>query len=266
MPPPALPTLDALQELLASGEVSERAYVDGALRMYWARAESEQRGPITRLHEAVKLEARRAHASLRAEIAVGRARGAALEQRFMAVPPREREHYVEEVLGLAYPPLDEPALERELIGYQPSGFDELSFAFEAVQLSAGQRFLDLGSGLGKAVLLADLLRGARAHGIEQDARLCAGAERAAADLGCRATFLHADIRQVELDEADVVFMYLPFTGQVLRGVLERLLRPAGAAARKPPRFLCSAALDESAYPELQPVGPARSWLHVYAWR
>jgi hypothetical protein len=158
-------------------------------------------------------------------------------------------------------------LERELIGYQPSGFDEITFAFEAVQLSQGQRFVDLGSGLGKAVLLADLLCGATACGIEQNGLLCAEAARAAAELGCQAaSFVHGDARLVELAEADVVFMFLPFTGQALRGVLERLLRPGTPSMAGPPRFLCCAALDESAYPELRRVGPARSWLHVYAWR
>jgi hypothetical protein len=97
--------------------------------------------------------------------------------------------------------------------------------------------------------------------------LCDEAERARDLLGCRSTrFVRADVRRVELGAADVVFMYLPFTGQVLRGVLERLLRAPRAPGQSPPRFLCCGALDEGAYPELRRVGPARSWLHVYAWR
>jgi hypothetical protein len=260
----ALPDLDALWEPLESGVGSERAFVDGVLRLHFARA-PEQRARIEELHRALKQAAHRAHVAVRAQIAAGRLRGAALAAHFLAAPAAEREHYVEEVLGIAYPPLAEAPLERELVGYQPSSYDELMFAFEAAPLHAGQRFVDLGSGLGKAVVLADLLRGAHAWGIERDARLCSEAERAAAELRCSAArFVHADVRHAELGEADVVFMYLPFTGRVLRGVLERLLRTT--AGRAPPRFLCCGALDETAYPELCRVGPARSWLHVYAWR
>lgn len=254
------------------GSGSERAFVDGVLRLRFAREEDvAQRERIAARHEELKRVAEQAHAEVRARIAAGELRGAALAAHFEAIPPAEREHYVEEVLGVAYPPLEEPALERELVGYQPSRYDEILFAFDAAALAPGQRFVDLGSGMGKAVLLAALLRGAQSCGIELDALLCREAERAASVLGCTdARFVPADVRRRELDreldDADVVFMYLPFTGQVLRGVLERLLRPQGGEGRAKPGFLCCGALDERDYPELRQVGPARSWLHVYAWR
>jgi hypothetical protein len=268
MPAPVLPELDAMGELLESGVGTDRAFVDGVLRLHFARsADRARRARIEELHEALKEAGQRAHAPARAQIAAGRLRGAVLAARIAAVPISEREHYVEELLGVAYPPLEEPPLERELVGYQPSSYEEIAFAFEAVALSPGQRFVDLGSGLGKAVLLADVLCGARAHGIEQNAVLCGEAERAAAALGCVGTrFTRADVRDVELGAADVVFMYLPFTGQVLRVVLERLLRPTPHADATAPRYLCCGALDPSAYPDLVQVGPACSWLHVYAWR
>jgi predicted RNA methylase len=221
----------------------DRAFADAMLRMGRAKEPS-----IDQLREA----ARRSHVDLRGEIAKG-LRGEALRVRFEEVPMPERDHYVEEVLGIAYPPLEEPALGRELIPYVPSGYEEIIHAFDVTKLGEGARFLDVGSGAGKVALLAALLTGATAIGVECNSALVDLAELAAAELGVSARFCRGDARAVALDEVDVVFMYLPFTGQALRDVMARLSA----------RYFCTAALDLERYGDLVPAGPSRSWLHVY---
>src|SRR6185436_401900 len=110
-------------------------------------------------------------------------------------------------------------------------------------LGPGDHFLDIGSGLGKAVMLATLLTGAASCGVERDLRLCAMAEGAARSLGLReAHFARADALELDMPQADVVFMYLPFTGTTLARVLQRLLAAGRARpARARRRFLCTAA-------------------------
>lgn len=253
--------LAELETLVKRGDSRDRAFADGVLRMRWARTRDErERAAMGELHGELRAAGLRGHAALRAEIASGATRGPALRRVFDGVALLERDHFVEEVLGVAYPPLDERAPEPELISYVPSGYDEIMHAFDATALGARDRFLDIGSGTGKVVLLAKLLTGAESAGLEHDAALVGIAARAAQELRLDgARFACGDARDAELVPADVVFMYLPFTGVTLERVMARI-------AEQRPRRLCAAALDARRHPDLVDAAPARSWLHVYAWR
>jgi protein-L-isoaspartate O-methyltransferase len=262
--------LDAMRALLERGEGRDRAFVDAMIRMRWSRARAPaERDELSELHAALRAAAIRSQAAIREEIASGALRGAPLRRRFEAVPTGERDHFVEEVLGIAYPPLDEPVLPPELIGYQPSGYDEIVHAFDATRLAPGDRLLDVGSGAGKVVMLATLLAGATSYGIERDGALVKIAEDACRDLRIAEAvcFARADAREVPVEDADVVFMYLPFSGKTLatfvNGVMERGRR---SPRRARGRFLCAGPLDLSRYRDLVAGGPPRSWLHIYAWR
>lgn len=264
-------SLAPLRDLLERGDGADRAYVDAMIRMGWARTtDPAERASLGSLHDALLHVARLRHEPLRAQISTSALRGPALRAHFDAVLSEARDHYVEEVLGIAYPPLEEhPPSEPELVAYQPSGYDEIVHAFDASALAPGDRFVDLGSGLGKAVLLAALLAGVGAVGLERDVELHRLADRAARDLGLGvdlARFEAGDARTATIADADVYFMYLPFTGAVLAHVMDRLvdrLRQSRPRARR--RFVCGGALAEGRYPELVVAGPPRSWLHVYAW-
>jgi protein-L-isoaspartate O-methyltransferase len=261
--------LDALRALLERGDGSDRAFVDSMVRMEWSRTRAaDRRAELEELHRVVEGASSSSHAALRAAISKGTARGVALRERFDQVPLFERDHFVEEVLGIAYPPLEEAALAPELTAYAPSGYDEIAHAFDITQLAPGDRFVDLGSGMGKAVMLAELLTGATSTGVELVGSLHDLAESASRGLGLReARFHHADARDVAIGDPDVVFMYLPFTGQVLATVLGRLMESGRTGAPRPRRrFLCAGALDTNRYPDLVAAGPPRSWLQVYAWR
>jgi hypothetical protein len=260
--------LATLRELLG-GEGRDRAYVDAITRMEWARTSDERRrGELQDLHVAVRASAHEKHAGIRSKIANGTLRGRALRDHFDEIALLERDHYVEEALGIAYPPLDEPALERELVSYSPSGYDEIVHALDMVELEPGDHFLDIGSGTGKAVMLAALLCDARGSGIECNRALIDLARGASAALGIdRTSFVHGDARDTAIDDADVFFMYLPFTGRALATVMSRLLDGARITRPRPRRrFLCAGAVDLARYEDLVLVGSPASWLHVYGWR
>lgn len=239
-----------LRDLIERGSAADRAFADGVIRMQ----RGEGGGPLDALHPLLRERALVVHAELRARILDG-LRGYALRVVFEMAA--ERDHFVEEVLGIAYPPLDEVTPGPEQIPYLPSGYDEILHAFETTGLAEGNVFVDLGSGLGKAVMLAELLVGAKAEGVELDRGLCGEALRAARALGLGARFTEGDARTAPLAEADVLFMYLPFTGSVLDAVLQRV-------GERRPRFLCAGSLDLTRRPWLRPVGEGRSWLQVYA--
>lgn len=238
------------------------------IRLGWSRTDDPaEQAELEQLRTATRAAARRSHAARRAQIAAGALRGAALRRCFEELPLLERDHFVEELLGIAYPPLHEPTLARDLVGYSPSGYDEIVYAFDLTQLGPGQRFLDLGCGLGKPVLLAALLTRASSVGIDCNALLCEHGQRSARELGLdEVDFRPGDARDAPLDEADVSFMYLPFTGDALSRVLARLRAQAQPSPHGRRRYLCCGALDLRRFPELELAGPARSWLHVYAWR
>lgn len=240
--------------------LEDRAFEDAKLRFAWARSRDEEsREGIRAEHRRVREAARRAHAELRKRIAAGEVRGAALRSIFEERPAASRDHFVEEVLGIAYPPLEERVLGRELVTYTPSGYAEIVHALDVTNLAAGDRFLDVGAGMGKVALLAALLRGARVVGLECDAPLVDDARVAAADLGLgddAVRFDVGDAREVALPPADVVFMYVPFTGETFAAVMNRVTAMA-------PRFVCCAPLDAERHPHWRPMGPPASWLQVY---
>jgi protein-L-isoaspartate O-methyltransferase len=259
-----------LAELIEQGNGGDRAFVDALVRMEWSRSnDAGQRAELYGLHAGLQTAALRRHADLREQIAQGRLRGVALGRLFEEAPLLERDHFVEEVLGIAYPPLEEQALvTSEHMTYAPSGYDEIAHALALTQLGPGDRFLDLGSGLGKVVMLAALLTGAESAGVECDARLCELGRTAAVALGLsNVQLLPGDAREVSSADADVVFMYQPFAGEALARVMQCLLedgRQPRARARQ--RFLCTGPLDTTRYSDLVPVGAAKSWLNVYVWR
>lgn len=83
---------------------------------------------------------------------------------------------------------------------------ELWELFERLDLGAYRHLADLGSGDGRAVLLASLLT--RATGLEADPSLVATSRGLAQELGLeRASFLLGDFRQQDLTDFDLLFIY-----------------------------------------------------------
>jgi len=249
---------------VSSSSTQDRAYADAMIRMRWLRTtDPRAQDELRAQHLELVNQALAHHGELRSDIAEGRVRGSALRKRFEDVPALERDHFVEEVFGIAYPPLELEGAKAipETVAYTPSGYEEIVHAFDQVKLGPSDHVFDIGSGLGKAPLLATLLYGARSSGLELDRTLHDHAVLAAraleVDLNLRCGDALTDIDTHD-DDANVVFMYIPFTGSILADVMSRLMQ-------KRRSFLICAALDLRAYPDLEIAGPAMSWLHVYKW-
>jgi SAM-dependent methyltransferase len=180
-----------------------------------------------------------------------------LEKRPIAL----RDHLLEEILDVAYPPLGRDALLRDAGHYAPSGLSEVLFALEHGHVGPGTTLVDLGSGFGKVVLLTALLTGADAWGLELDPALVAHAEAAAASLGLgRAHFLCADLREAELPPADVYYQFIPLDRSA--DVVARL----AVLATTRSFHVFSQPLDEKRVPFLRATGASSYWLTMYQSR
>jgi SAM-dependent methyltransferase len=247
--------LAALERLAASPDVRDRAFAAGVLSL---RRDVEDREEVAALYERVRETALAQHAAVRERIRGGTLAGRALLDHLQAVPPELRDHFVEEILDVAYPPMQEAALPRDAIPYCPSGLAEILFAIDHGGLDPGKTFVDLGSGLGKVTLLVALLTGARTCGVEIDPGLVGRARTAARSLGIEhAEFLEGDIRDAPLPSADVYYLYIPVAQS--DAVVARLAECA--AARRIRVF--SPALDLKGLPWLKRRDVASYWLAMY---
>ncbi len=207
------------------------------------------------MDDSLRLLARAA----RTEIRSGALRGAALLERLLAVPPHERDAWTDELLRLEAPPPDVADLPRGAVPYLPCGVEEIVTMVRELPLRASDELVDLGSGLGKVVMLAHLLCGARASGVEIQAPLVQGARERCAELGLDTiSFLHANAADTEL-AGSVFFLNAPFNGQLLTAVLGRLEHVAHSRAIA----VCTVGLELHGVPWLKPRSPSRVSLTLY---
>ena len=146
--------------------------------------------------------------------------------RLAAVPARERDALIEREIGLGEAPSTSPGV--EMIGYHPSGIAPIVRALCETPVNADDLVIDMGAGLGKVVRVAETL--ARTRGVERQPVL---AERARAI--CQSEIVTGDVRDVDLSDGTVFFLYLPFTGRVMVDVLEKLR----VVARHHPIVVCA---------------------------
>jgi SAM-dependent methyltransferase len=154
-----------------------------------------------------------------------------------SLPPSARDAALERYLRLG--DADDAAPGEHQIGYHPSGVAPIVRALIGAPVTADDVFVDIGSGLGKAVLLARLLTGATARGIEIQPALVHRARRAAARVGVDVYFTCDEARRADLDDGTVFFLYAPFTGPVLAEVMARI----EAVARRRAIVICALGLD-----------------------
>jgi SAM-dependent methyltransferase len=163
------------------------------------------------------------------------------QKAFLAVSVDEREAWFDDLLGIAELPVDEEALPRGCVPYLPSALSVLLSAIELGSISATDTFVDLGSGLGRALIFVHLFTGAAAQGIEIQSGLVSRAREIAASLGLpRVSTLAGDaselIRSLDTEAvASVYFLYCPFGGEHL----QKTLRALELKARGPEFRLCT---------------------------
>ena len=164
----------------------------------------------------------------RAAVIAGLLRGRDLLAAIRAVPASEREQWVDAVLGIDEPPPDEE-LPRGAVPYLPCAIDDVLAVVEAIAARQPDRatvFVDLGSGLGRVVLLVHLLAGIRTRGIEIQTSLVARARAIASALSLEVELEHADVSAIDLastaGDDTIYFLYAPFNGELLARVLAQL--------------------------------------------
>jgi len=111
----------------------------------------------------------------------------------------------------------------EQVFYQPTPVRHALAVIERSQLSANDVLVDFGSGLGQFCMLASILAGAETIGVEVEAAFIESARECAESLRLdRVRFVHCDARMADLSHGTVFHLYTPFTGSILRSVLNRL--------------------------------------------
>lgn len=131
--------------------------------------------------------------------------------------------FVDGLLGLGRAPQETQAIVPGMIGYQATPARLVLDLIARTNPSAHDVFYDIGSGLGRVVLLAGLLSPAQAKGIEFEPAYCAYAQQLAQHLHLsHVTFLNVDARQAEYTDGTVFFLYTPCIGPMLQDVLDAL--------------------------------------------
>jgi len=138
-----------------------------------------------------------------------------------------RDEIVSGVLPLREP--DEPEVPRsaEMLAYQPTPARHVVDLIARCELSCEDLLVDLGSGLGHVPLLVSMLTGNPTLGVELEPAYVGCARECADSLRIRqARFVAEDARAADLSSGTVFYLYTPFTGAILRDVLDRLRQEA----------------------------------------
>jgi hypothetical protein len=108
--------------------------------------------------------------------------------------------------------------------YIPSSTGAVMELINRVTVSRNMVVYDIGSGWGKPAMLLALLTGANVVGVDWEPSYCAKATEAAAKLNIdNARFVCADVRDVDLIDGDVFYLFHPFEGDVLEDFLDTVL-------------------------------------------
>jgi hypothetical protein len=139
--------------------------------------------------------------------------------------------HLDELLGGILPftlPDEVAAPASEMVFYQPTPARHVFDLIERTALTASDVLVDLGSGLGHVPLLAALCTDAHAVGIEREAAYVACARQCAEALDLATVeFIQQDARAADFSLGTVFYLYTPFTGSILRTVLDALRHEAG---------------------------------------
>jgi hypothetical protein len=119
------------------------------------------------------------------------------------------------------------ALAPDMVFYQPTPARHIFDAIRRLSLDQNDVLVDLGSGLGHVPLLAAICSKARCIGIELEGAYVACARQCARTLNLgNVSFIQQDVRSADFSSGTVFYLYTPFTGTILRNVLERLRQEA----------------------------------------
>lgn len=167
--------------------------------------------------------------SMRAKIISGDWSPRASQDSLAQIAFVERDAWVDRVLGIEEIPEDGESLPRGCVPYLPCSANILLQLAEGGFLQKKDAFLDIGSGVGRAAILAHLLTGASAIGVEIQPALIEVARGFAASLCLSGvSFVEGDATQMldTLSLGSMFFLYCPFSGERLLALLSSLQKIA----------------------------------------
>jgi hypothetical protein len=146
---------------------------------------------------------------------------------------KEGYDYLDELIGgvlqLQEPVAETAPLDVEMVAYQPTPARHVLDLIRRTELTERDVLVDLGSGLGHVPLLVAICTGARSVGVELEATYVDCARRSTLALNLNnVTFVQQDVRAADLLGGTVFYLYTPFTGTILRAVLDSLRREAAS--------------------------------------
>lgn len=143
----------------------------------------------------------------------------------LAIAPAARDAWLDDTLGTNDLPADD-VLPRGCVPYLPCPVDATLRAIEHAAITADDIVVDIGAGIGRAAALLHLATGATVVGLEIQPRLVTAARALATRLAAPLSFLEGDAAD-GVPRGDVYFLYCPFSGDRLLGLLAQLetMRP-----------------------------------------
>ena len=198
---------------------------------------------------------------MRALLARGHVPPAVFRAELMAIGPTDRDAWLDRVLAIEDVVADDRALPRGCVPYLPCAVDTIVAAVDAAQVGPSDMFVDVGCGVGRAVLAAHLLTGAAAVGMEIQPALASDAMERVSAMGLeRVSFMLGDaVELIERTEGTVFFLYCPFGGERVA----RTLHGLEAIARTRPIRIAAVDLPLPPCHWLMPIPTPRAELAVY---
>lgn len=169
-----------------------------------------------------------------------------------ALPYRERDGWLDAVLGLDAVVPDAWDLPQSCVPYMPCPVDVLLRVVDRAEITSADVFVDIGSGMGRAAAFVHLLTGAGTIGLEIQRALIGRARVMAQTLNVeRLVTVEGDAAELVkfIPVGTVFFLYCPFSG----ARLERVLAHIEDIARTRAVRVCCVQLPALDRPWLEPV-------------
>jgi SAM-dependent methyltransferase len=210
----------------------------------------------------MELRDRESAEQVREQVALRRLPPTAFRAALLRVPPLDRDAWLDLVFEFDEIPDDGPELPRGCVPYVPCSVEVLLLMVHSAQLDAGDVFVDVGAGAGRAAAVVHLLTGAEVIGLEIQPALVEAARKLAARLNitCLAA-IEGDATELigRMHEGSVFFFYCPFSGERL----DRVLAALEVLSRSRPIRLCCVDLPLPALPWLDLAAAPSPALTVY---
>jgi SAM-dependent methyltransferase len=168
---------------------------------------------------------RSAAVRLRSDLLSDRVTPEAFAAALAQISPSDREQWLDTLWDIDDIPPDDPDLPRGSVPYLPCAVATVLDALDQAGVTCDDVFVDVGSGVGRAALLAHLRTGAGCIGLEIQPALVRTAQARADWLRLsRMRFLQGDAADLIrfVTTGTVFFLYCPFSGDRLRRFLHGL--------------------------------------------